>query len=304
MILVIGSPDDLRVQATLHQMESSKVDYCLFDTITYPYDIQITQTIDSPLCGAIRIGDRKVPANEIQSVYYCVQSGFQTLADDPPEIRSIIYNNIDSAAWSFVYSLESLFVNPIEPANMHNYKAFILKQMRANQIRVPHTMVTNEPEAVIAFYHQMGGNVIYKPPWGQSFTAKLTENELQPAHLSKLSHSPIMLQEYIPGSEVRAYVIGNEVFGVKVESDEVDINMDSAARRVRFDLPDHVVEMALKVSRVTELVFTAIDMRVSHEGEYVVLEANSSPDFTADQYQTGYPLCQTLIEMLERGSVS
>ncbi|MEZ4574826.1 MAG: hypothetical protein R2857_07915 [Vampirovibrionales bacterium] len=48
-------------------------------------------------------------------------------------------------------------------------------------------------------------------------------------------------------------------------------------------------------------MFTAIDMRQTPDGELVVFEANSSPDFTADEAQAGHPLSDCLARLLAGG---
>jgi glutathione synthase/RimK-type ligase-like ATP-grasp enzyme len=113
-----------------------------------------------------------------------------------------------------------------------------------------------------------------------------------------LAYSPTLVQERIDGREIRVYVIGDELFGVEVQSQALDINEDMNAKRVPFAISDELATIARHVAAVTGLVFTAIDIRQSLQGEYVVLEANSSPDFTADEYQTGYPLADTLVNVL------
>jgi glutathione synthase/RimK-type ligase-like ATP-grasp enzyme len=60
--------------------------------------------------------------------------------------------------------------------------------------------------------------------------------------------------------------------------------------------------MCRKVARVTGLIFTAIDMRRTLEGEYIVLEANSSPDFYTDEYYAGHPIAEKLVSLLAAGA--
>jgi glutathione synthase/RimK-type ligase-like ATP-grasp enzyme len=277
----------------------------MISTEHYPHALQLTQTIGLNQQSTLNLPDLNIaiPVDSVTSVYYCTQSAFHLSSQAPPEIQKIVYQNIDSAFWSFLHSLPCPIINPILAADHHNYKAHVLKQLHAEGIRVPKSIITNSPEAVKAFHSEVP-HAILKPPWGQAFTEPFTFNHLKDEALNKLAYSPTLLQERIDGREIRVYVIGDELFGVSVQSDALDINEDMDARRVPISIPEELEILARKVANVTGLLFTAIDIRQSYDGEYVVLEANSSPDFTADEYQTEYPLADTLINVLLNPSIN
>jgi glutathione synthase/RimK-type ligase-like ATP-grasp enzyme len=303
MIVIIGSQDDHRCAAVINKLLARKKPFALFDTLAYPYHSQITFDIESPAGGFLKTAnlEQKIALSDIRSVYYCNNNHFRTLDSDLPEVQQIVYSNIDSAAWSFFRTLDCLFVNPIEPANAHSYKGLLLHTFRHHGIRVPNTLITNDPEAIRDFYERNKRQVVCKPPWGQAFTTRLTEDHFQPESLAKLANSPVMLQEYITGQDYRAYVMKDLVFGVEIQSQTLDLNMDDDARRVGVELPESVAEECYKIAQVSGLIFTAIDMRRTPEGEYVYFEANSSPDFTTDEAWIGYPLADSLIDLLLAG---
>lgn len=277
--------------------------FLTLNTQDYPYRSQITFDIEDTSSGFIRTPDcpEKVPLSAIRSTYYCVRYPFEPLPEDPPEIQFFVLHNIESAFWSFLHSLDCMIVNPVIPANHHEYKGHMLKLFRSRGIRVPDTVVTNDPEEVMRFYESQNRSVIYKPPYGQAFTEKLKDEDLAPEKLAKLSNSPILLQEYIPGQDYRVYVIKDEVFAVQVMSNTLDLNRDAEAQRVAVDIPDSVAEACVRVAEAAGLFFTGIDVRRTPEEEWVFFEANSSPDYTTDEYWTGYPLCARLADMLIAG---
>lgn len=303
MIVIIGSYDDHRAAAVIGKLAERNAPFALFDTQDYPYHSRLSIDIDQPGGGYLKTPnlDKKIPLSEIRSVYYCNNNHFRMLEEDPPEIQHVVYNNVDSAAWSFFRSLDCLFVNPIEPANLHHYKGFLLKEFRQHGIRVPNTLTTNDPDVILDFYERNQCQVVCKPPWGQAFTTKLTTEHLKPENLAKLANSPVMLQEFISGQDYRAYVLKDQIFGVEIQSRTVDLNLDDAARRVPVEFPPEVASQCFKVAEVSGLVFTAIDMRRTPQGEFVFFEANSSPDFTTDEAWTGYPLSSTLVDVLSAG---
>ena len=304
MLIVLGDETDLRVQGLCPALHRQRLPYIVLNNACFPYTLQLTQSIDDSGQDVLFLPGEgvSVPANEIRAVYYCCQYPFVLRPDDPAEIGDTVYQNINSAFWSFFYGLaerDCLFVNPIKPADHHNYKTDVLRCLKAAGVRVPATTVTNRPEAVVAFYEQHA-RCIFKPPWGQAFTEELLPKHLKPDMLARLANSPTMLQEYVAGQEIRLYVIGEAVFGVRVISDALDINEDAYTLRQAFEPDEAMVALARRVAQVTGLVFTAIDMRQTPDGELVVFEANSSPDFTADEAQAGHPLSDCLARLLAR----
>lgn len=299
MIIIIGSPSDHRCGALIQRLLERKLAFGVFNTQDFPAYTLLDYDISRPQQGHLQTPDMDVPVRleDITGVYYCTNNNFSVTSDDPPEVRSIVYNNIDSAAWSFFFGLSCPFFNPIYPANHHNYKMHVLQELRANGIRVPDSVITNRAEAVLEFYREQNQQVVAKPPWGQAFTEKLTPDHLTENELAKLTNAPILLQEYIDGNDKRAYVIGDAVFGVEILSDSVDLNQDSAHIRRAYSLPNSIVEDCRKISKITELPFTAIDFRETPDGEIVYFEANSSPDFTCDMHH-GYAMDDCLIDLL------
>ena len=302
MIIIVGSEADHRCAAVIQELQRRKATYTVFDTRDFPYRTQIAFNIDGPGSFKTPTMSAHVPLSEVRSVYYCTNNHFEMLADDPPEIQHIVYNNIESAAWSFLRSLDCLYVNPVVPADMHHYKTHLLKVFRKAGLRVPNTLVTNDPSQIRAFYEANNGNIVCKPPWGQAFTQKVTEGHLTPESLGKLTNSPVMFQELIEGQDYRAYVLNDRTWGVEVRSQTLDLNMDDTATRVAYELPANIAADCVRMREVAGLVWTAVDFRITPGGQHVFFEANSSPDFTTDDgWIPNYNLVGALADVLEAG---
>lgn len=300
MILLLGSPSDHRCGTLIQRLLERKLAFGVFNTIDFPRHICLDFDISQSPQGHIQTPEMDTPISidEISGVYYCTNNQFNVDSDDPPEVKRIVYHNIDSAAWSFFYSLTCPIINPIDPANHHDYKMHVQQELRTHGIRVPDSIITNRAEAVRKFYDEQHQSIVAKPPWGQAFTEKITPAHLHENELAKLTNAPVMLQEYIDGDDKRAYVIGNEVFGVEVMSDSLDLNQDQGAIRRPYELTDAIKTDCRKISAITNLPFTAIDFRVTPDGDIVYFEANSSPDFTADLHHNDYHMDDCLIDLL------
>lgn len=113
-----------------------------------------------------------------------------------------------------------------------------------------------------------------------------------------LAISPITVQEYIPGTNIRTYVMGEDVFSAEIASEAVDFREDDGVRITAIPTPADIAELSRTIMREFGMLWTAIDWRRTPSGEYVFLEANPSPMFHHFEMQTDYPICQRLTDLL------
>lgn len=77
--------------------------------------------------------------------------------------------------------------------------------------RVPRTLVTNRPEAALAFYEEMDGQVIYKSTsYVRSIVKRMEPEDLE--RLDTLANCPLQIQEAIEGFDVRGPCSGGANF--------------------------------------------------------------------------------------------
>jgi glutathione synthase/RimK-type ligase-like ATP-grasp enzyme len=133
---------------------------------------------------------------------------------------------------------------------------------------------------------------------GGAHTRRLTAAQLQPQNLAILKLAPVSIQEEIPGTNVRVFVIGERVLACEIATNAVDFRDDSAQRIVPHDLPAAAVAMSRTIARALGLVWTGIDFRLTPDGRYVFLEANPSPMFIGFEHYSGLPLTEALGDLL------
>jgi ribosomal protein S6--L-glutamate ligase len=82
----------------------------------------------------------------------------------------------------------------------------------------------------------------------------------------------MLVQEYVPGEEIKVAVIGNEVFGVrKVESPE-------GSTRVDCPVSDEIRQLALRCGEVFGLSLYGLDVIEGPDGP-VVIDVNYFPSY-------------------------
>jgi glutathione synthase/RimK-type ligase-like ATP-grasp enzyme len=195
-------------------------------------------------------------------------------------------------------------IPPFRNYGFQDRKPWQLHLYDLNDLHIPDTVFTNEPDKLRSFYdtHE---RVIYKPVTRGGGPHELTDNDLTQERLEKLATAPIQLQEYVPGDDIRIYVLNGEVIGAMCyESDQfsfkIDLqngdedSIDIHATTISEDITDTVTRAA----KQAELIFTAADVRRQHEGAYSLLELNETPRFAAAHAHTDQDIAGQLAEFL------
>ncbi len=110
-----------------------------------------------------------------------------------------------------------------------------------------------------------------------------------------------MFQEEIAGpSDVRATVVGERVLAARIESssDHVDSRLSPDAPCEPWSLPDDVHEALLRTMDALGLVFGTVDLKITHENDYVFLEVNPQGQFLYVKILTGLPITEALADLL------
>jgi hypothetical protein len=300
-ILIIGAPDEAH-SAFMHQKITARGHNALyFDTRQFPANLKLSLHTGpgSQALGALQSGSNApFPLEDIQAVYWRYQMGLQLPPVQDPFLLEMAHREIESAIGSLFRMLPCRWVNSPKAVAMHAYKAYQLSLMHQHGIRVPQTLVTNNPKAVLEFYDRLNGRVIYKPVRGGAHTAKLTHEDITPERLAELSKAPVQFQELIEGVDVRAYLVQDDVFAAEIRSTTLDFRDDPQAPIVPVELPNAVIEQCRTAAGLLDLLYTGIDIRKTSTGEYVFLEANPCPMFMYFEQQTGFPISDRLTDLL------
>jgi hypothetical protein len=155
-----------------------------------------------------------------------------------------------------------------------------LARARELGLRVPETLVTNDPVAVRDFHEKMGGETIYKmfhsPLRGLYGTRRLSAEDLE--SIDRLITCPAIFQERIRGEyDIRAMVVGDRVFAARICFDSSKDAVDSRfadAHITPLALPGDVEDALIQMVAGFGLVYSAVDMRYSEDLGYVFFESN------------------------------
>jgi glutathione synthase/RimK-type ligase-like ATP-grasp enzyme len=174
-------------------------------------------------------------------------------------------------------------------------------------LRIPESRITNDVEDARRFITQHGSSqTVYKAFSGTEHAWRETRL-LRPGELDMIENvrfAPVIFQEYIPiGVDLRITVVGDRLFAAAIHSlgteYEVDFRMVmTSARFEEVTLPPEVAEALHILMQRLGLVYGAIDMRLTPDGEYVFLEINPAGQWLFVEERTGQPITEALVDLM------
>lgn len=226
------------------------------------------------------------PATMQEGVYeFCIQ-----------ENRAALLGSITSCKARWMSHPADVWLAELKP-----HQLVVAKQAG---LRIPKTLVTNDPEAIRAAFQAYGpmivkpcrsGYVIVDGEERSIYTSRLLAEHLEYVHEAHLS--PAIYQELIPKRfDIRATVVGNQIFAAAIDSQRdpaaaIDWRhtVDPDLPHLPIDLPSKVQEGLLTLMATFGLTFGAIDLVQTIDGEFVFLEVNPNGQWLwiEDQLQLG-----------------
>lgn len=297
-VLILGHPADTQVAHLRNVLLQAGVVVDVVDTRLFPASIKLSwQPHDQQ--GALELpGNRYLDFEDIHSVFWRTFSPPAIAPLENTTQRGIAFTDSVSLLRTLIQAGPALWVNGWDAYQFHKDKPLQLRRVQELGVRIPITLVSNDPARITVFARSLP-KAIYKPVYVGAHTQFVADRHLEPERLRlALQLSPIAIQEYIPGTNIRSYVIADSVYAAEIQSPMLDFRQDPEAVLVPVTLPTEVEQQCCAISRALKLKWTAIDWRLRPTGEYVFLEANPSPMFTYFEQQTGLPITQKLVDLL------
>lgn len=290
--------------------------------------------------GVLRTQERTVPLEDVRSVWWR-RPGSHDLPDTLDERDRTFCRDETAAAMRGAWALtESTAYWVSSPSRIREASKKLDQLHRAAELglEVPRTLVSNEPDSVREFYETCGRQMIYKTlysplpapslagstlqqQWAYSkknpdvfryyiYTTPIREQDL--ALLDGLRLAPGLFQEYIPKQvELRATVIGDEVFTAEIHSQEhPETQHDFRDWSIDFQmaehhLPDDVAKKCLELTRSYGLNFSTSDLILTPQGRYVFLEMNPNGQWLwVQQRVPTLHMAEAMVACLVRGANS
>lgn len=179
---------------------------------------------------------------------------------------------------------------------------------------IPRTLATNDPEQARAFFKELGGKMVAKllRPLSVSmgpapmfvYTSDVSEEDLADAEM--LRHSPMVFQERIPKAiELRIAYVDGRCFAGAIEASgslrgQTDWRLAAPGECpwIPAEIPESVEAGLRALMRKLDIVYGAIDMIKTPDGEYVFLEVNPGGEWGMLERDLSYPISEALADAL------
>lgn len=188
-----------------------------------------------------------------------------------------------------------------------------LQRARSLGLKVPATLITNDPAAARAFAREhacvvkpLRTALVDEADTGKvAFTTRVGPDELEGLD-DRIRAAPFILQvEILKRYDVRVTVVQDQVFATAIHSQDHEETQTDWRKGVRPDLrheveqlPQALVDECLALTRDLGLGYGAIDLVRDKAGNYWFLEINPNGQWAWIETRTGQPIARAIVDAL------
>jgi hypothetical protein len=311
VIVAVTHAGDEHAAPVLDALARQGAEAVVLDLARLPARGRLTLGYGGPVGRTLRLdGAPPIEAARVRSLWWR-----RPMPPRPPRALPVVrahfaVRQVLEGVMGFIASLDAgaLLVNHPWWDDAAGQKAFQLAVAERVGLRVPATLVTSDPDAAEAFLAEQGrAGVIHK-------ALHATPSDWRPtrrvgprgaAGLRDLRLAPLVLQERIPGVDVRVTVVGDELFAAEIDARRSPSPDDYRGHegRCRFApcrLPVREEAGLRALMRALGLRYGAADFRRGQDG-WRFLELNPAGQWLFVERRTGQPITAALAALLARG---
>jgi glutathione synthase/RimK-type ligase-like ATP-grasp enzyme len=320
ILVLTNSEDGMHSDLVISKLLARGEDVFRFDVDRFTKGeatIAFSPSVDGGEC-VVSNGSDLIQPGDIKSVWYRRPNHFNLPIKDPvqkdyaeKEVRLFL-----DAIWFLLEQRERIFFlsrpSAIESARR---KLFQLDLAERYGMRIPKTIITNDPEKVRTFHRSCAEGMIFKAVnheflnYGEKSynipTTLITANHLRKIDLVR--RSPAIFQELVVKDyELRVTVVGKKVFPIKIDSQKNPLTIVDWRNPLCIDKLDYSVTtldprielFCLEMLRTFGLQFGAFDFVVDKEGNLYFLEVNPNGQWYWLEDLTGALISDAIVDIL------
>lgn len=303
MILFCGVPSESPLRLAIDAAIAGGIEYRLLDQRRLADDHIALELFDDRLTGTLTLGGQQYALDDFDAIYsrmmdpLLLAKNARIRADqiDRMALFTELLSDWTELAEARVVNRPSAMVSNVSKP----YQSQLIRPFFA----VPPTLVTNDPDEVLAFEAEHG-TLIYKSTSCVRSIVR-TFDDAARKRLDQVRSLPTQFQAQIAGTDLRVHVIGNEVFATEITSVAVDYryaardDLDCGLRACT--LAPSVEERCIALAAALELPFCGIDLRRTPDGTFVCFEVNPMPAYSYYQLEADQPIAAALVRYLDGG---
>lgn len=316
-VLILAREFDPTADAVVQELtETHRVPVFRTDLADFPRRLRLEARLESGhWAGRLWNEHRSVDLEDIHAIWNRNPSNYTFDDSLTPAEQEFCYREARLGVSGVLASLDVLWANHPNRCADAIWKPYQWTIATECGLSVADTLITNNPGAARSFVGDTPRDTIVKAlgpagitEGGQSrvaFTRRLTTSDLDdPAGIAATATT---LQDFIPKAfEVRVTVIGQRTFPIAIYATTDDTRTDwrsdpAALHYERVSLPDTVATGITAYMKRTDLAYAGFDFVVTPLGDWVMLEANTGPQWGWLQAATHAPIAEAMATMLAEG---
>ena len=283
-----------------------------FNTDLFPSSVKVSARAgDERIAELFTETGEQISAAEVYAVW-ARKLWSPRMADDLDErYRAMCVGESIAALEGFLDALhDARWVNDLQRQRAAENKQRQLRLAARAGLRVPRTLVTNDPVAARQFFAETEGQTVAKllRPIAVSmdadnafvYTSRVREEDL--AGAETLRHSPMVFQELIPKAyELRVAYVAGETFAGALDASGTSRGQTDWRRVApeecswqKAQLPDEVASALRLLMSELGLVFGAVDLICTPAGDYVFLEVNPGGEWGMLERDLSLPISEAI----------
>jgi len=310
VIVIVSHAADAHTARVLDELARLEREAELIDTAEFPSRARLRHRFEGGVQRPeLTVGGRRVDLARAGVGWWRRPQPF-TLEDGvAPEAVSFAYTECHEAVAGLWGALPIPWVNPPHLDEAAHHKPYQLAVAARVGLRVPRTLITNDPDAARDFIAEVGtARTVYKTflatadNWRETRTVDPVELDL----LDQVRLAPIIFQEYVLASaDIRVTVVGPSLFPAAIVPAPggyaLDYRMDLEGACFRAtDLPSATEARIRSLVEHLGLVYGAIDLRRTPDGDHVFLEINPAGEWLFVEERTGQPITRSFASLLAK----
>lgn len=311
MILFLTSENEPNCELLIDEISSLRVRW---------HRINIERLYQDGHCG-FSLGDEasllNLSSQELESIHsvWCRKKLKLKVAHEEPEIGAFIEAEAQDVIDGLPYLLNnSKWVNDLNSNDLAKNTLRQLNTAKHVGLNIPETLVTQSKQQVLNFFKKHDGKIIYKmlhnqPPhlYGYSVPPTRAVNRSEIDLLNEYMICPTLFQEQVEFEvEFRITIVENKVFVAGQVPIDLKNHKDSAVKDIRFsdkrffacDLPLQIKEKLIRLVRLFNLHYAAIDMALTKDGRYIFFEINPSGQWAWVETATNLPITRSIAQCM------
>jgi glutathione synthase/RimK-type ligase-like ATP-grasp enzyme len=310
VVLVISHEQDPHAERVIRHLGAAGQPLLLFNLSELPDRATLSIDYDRrgrPRIDLVRASGESFALHEVKSVWWRRPQVPDLSSVTDPQVNLFTANEWNEAINGLWQLLDARWMNDPTKDDAASRKARQLRVAIEVGLKVPRTLITSDPQRARRFADEREpGRTIYKTfscthaIWRE--TRLLRPEDL--AHIDSVRVAPVIFQEFIPAeSDLRITAVGGKLFTAAIRSvsseGPIDFRMSVGEASMRAEsLPADVSDKLLALLQRLGLVYGAIDMRRTPDGDYYFFEVNTAGEFLFVEDRTGQPIALAIANWL------